>query len=265
MQEFFKVASTDFLMTFKGSWIFPILMISIFWILWKEKDWQRKILVAILPLSFLFLYWCPLSGMLFMKILGENVYWRILWLLLLTVVIPYAGCLLICKFNGIWRKVVFLGMIGVLILGGKKLLSEEWFEPSVNAYKIPQNVIDVCDLLPGNIHAIVSNRLMPYIRQYDPSITLAYARNALIYGSQPYNTSPIARLYREVQKAEIDVNVAAPLAKEEGCTFLVFSANRTYLGNWEDYGYKEYGSTDEFTIFVDQDYREGQDTRKWEE
>ena len=37
---------------------------------------------------------------------------------------------------------------------------------------IPQNVVAVCDLLPGNVHALVSNRLMPYIRLYDPSITL---------------------------------------------------------------------------------------------
>ena len=53
--------------------------------------------------------------------------------------------------------------------------------------------------------------------------------------------------------------------QKKGCTFLVFSSNRTYIGNWKDYGYKEYASTDEFCIFVDLDYKEGQDTRKWEE
>lgn len=53
------------------------------------------------------------------------------------------------------------------------------------------------------------------------------------------------------------------LARKEGCTFLVFSNNRTYLGDWADYGYREYGRTDEFVIYVDEDYKEGQDTRKW--
>ena len=38
-----------------------------------------------------------------------------------------------------------------------------------------------------------------------------------------------------------------------------------YSDNWESYGYKEYGHTDEFTIFVDIDYEEGQNTKKWEE
>ena len=55
------------------------------------------------------------------------------------------------------------------------------------------------------------------------------------------------------------------LAKEEGCTFLVFSNSHMYSDNWESYGYKEYGHTDEFTIFVDTDYEEGQNTKKWEE
>ena len=49
--------------------------------------------------------------------------------------------------------------------------------------------------------------------------------------------------------------------KEEGCTFLVFSNSRTYSDDWESYGYKEYGHTDEFTIFVDTDYEEGQNTK----
>ena len=72
-------------------------------------------------------------------------------------------------------------------------------------------------------------------------------------------------LYAEAQKEEIDVPVLAPLAKEEGCTFLVFSNSRTYSDDWESYGYKEYGHTDEFIIFVDTDYEEGQNTKKWEE
>lgn len=61
------------------------------------------------------------------------------------------------------------------------------------------------------------------------------------------------------------MSLVGPLAKEEGCTFLIFSSSRTYTGDWADYGYEEYASTDEFVLFVDSDYEEGQDTRKWED
>lgn len=265
MQEFFEIAKTDFAATFEGAWIFPMLLLAILWILWQEKDWGKKILLGILPLVFLFIYWCPVTGILFMKVLGENVYWRILWLLLVAVIIPYAGCLVLKQLKGIGRQAAFLLILFALVFGGKKVLSEEWFEPSTNVYKIPQNVIAVCDLLPGNVHAMVSNRLMPYIRMYDPTITLEYGRNALIFNGMEEVYGPMAKLYQEAQKSEIDLSVLGSLAQEEGCTFLVFSNNRTYIGDWEEYGYQEYASTEEFDIFVDMDYEEGQDTRKWTE
>lgn len=254
MQDFFEIAKTDFLATFEGAWMFPILLVCVLLILWQEKDWMKKILLGILPLSFLFLYWCPLTGLLFMKLLGENVYWRILWLILLAVTVPYAGCLLLAKLSGIWRQGAFLVLLALLALGGKPVLSEEWFEPSTNIYKIPQNVIDVCEVLPGNIHAMVSNRLMPYIRMYDPTITLEYGRNSLSYNGITDTESHEQLLYLEAQKSEIDLSVLVPLAKEAGCEFLVFSNNRTYIGDWADYGYREYGSTDEFVIFADVSY-----------
>lgn len=265
MQDFLEIAKTDFAATFDGAWIFPLLLVCILWILWQEKDWTRKILTGILPLVFLFFYWCPLTGLLFMKLLGANVYWRILWLILLAVTIPYAFCLLLMKLQGILKQVVFLLFLFTIIIGGRNVLSTEWFEGSTNVYKVPQNVVAVCDLLPGNVHVLASNRLIPYLRLYDPTLTLEYARNALVFNGMDVVYGPVANLYKAVQEQEIDVDFVGPLAKEEGCTFLIFSTGRTYTGDWEDYGYKEYGSTDEFVIFVDEDYEEGQDTRKWED
>lgn len=264
MQDFFTIAKTDFLDTFQGAWIFPLLLIVLVLILWKEKNGMRKLLLGVLPLLFLFIYWCPLTGMLFMKLLGENVYWRILWLILLAVLIPYGFCLVIGRLKGWMRQAAFLVGMAVIVLCGTPLFKSEEFQASTNDYKIPQNVIAVCDLLPGNIHALVSNRLMPYIRLYDPSITLEFGRNALAYNGIE-NPTGNQILYAEAQKEEIDVPVLAPMAKEEGCTFLVFSNGHTYSDDWEAYGYKEYGHTDEFTIFVDTDYEEGQNTKKWED
>lgn len=263
MQDFFEIARTDFLATFEGAWIFWILLAAVLWILVKEKDWTRKLLIGALPAVFLLLYWCPVSGILFMKVLGENVYWRILWLILLAVTIPYAMCLALKGLSGLKRQGAFLLCLGILVLGGKRVLSAEWFEPSTNVYKLPQNVIEVCELLPGNVHVMVSNRLMPYIRQYDPTITLEFGRNSLAYNGKEDSEEEGEKLYLEAQKEEINLSVLGPLAKKEGCTFLVFSNNRTYLGDWADYGYREYGRTEEFIIYVDEDYKEGQDTRKW--
>ncbi len=252
MREFFDIARTDFVETFGGAWIFPIFLFCTIWIIWREQDWIKKILFGILPLVFLAVYWCPFTGMLFIKILGEDVYWRILWLILLAATIPYGFCLLIKETSGMKRYLLFLVCMAAVGLGGKKVLSEEWFEPSTNVYKVPQNVIEVCELMPDHVHAIVSNRLMPYIRMYNPEITLEYGRNALAYNGIEDTESHEQLLYLEAQKEEIDLNVLLPLAREVNVTCFVLSNNRTYVGAWEDYGYEEYGRTDEFTIFLDE-------------
>lgn len=256
MQEFFETARTDFLATFEDAWIFPILLAAIVCILVREKNWKRKILMGILPLAFLFLYWCPLSGWLFICLLGEEVYWRVLWLILLAVTIPYAGCLLMKELEGIRRYMVFVCLLILFVLGGKPVLSGNWFENSTNVYKIPQYVVEVCEILPSNIHAMVSNRLMPYIRQCDPTITLEYGRNALSYNGITDTESEEQILYLEAQKTEIDLSILLPLARKAEISFLVFSNNRIYLGNWEDYGYQEFGRTDEFVIYSDMRYNE---------
>ena len=69
MQEFFEIAKTDFLATFEGAFMFWLLLPGILWILIKEKDWTRKMFTGVLPAVFLFLYWCPVTGLLFMKVL----------------------------------------------------------------------------------------------------------------------------------------------------------------------------------------------------
>ena len=265
MQEFLEIAKTDFSDTFSGAFLFPLLLVCIAVILLLEKDRMRKLLLGGLPLVMLFFYWCPATGLLFMKLLGENVYWRILWLIPLAVVIPYAGCLLIGKLKGVRRYAGFLGFVAVIVLCGSFVLASDEFEPATNVYKLPQYVVDVAELLPDNIHAMVSNRLMPYIRQYNPSITLEYGRNALNYNGVEDADTPNMILYQEAQKSEIDLSVLVPLAKDAGCTFLVFSSNRTYIGDWEAYGYREYGRTADFVIYADENYPEGQDTRKWED
>lgn len=255
MQEFFDIAKSDFTATFGGAFIFPVLLLAVLWILWQEKDRMKKILLGVLPLVLLFIYWCPATGILFMRLLGENVYWRILWLILIAVVIPYGACLAVRKLKGIWRQGAFLLLMVLLAVCGKRVLSEEWFEASTNEYKIPQYVIDVCEVLPEGVHAMVSNRLMPYIRLYDPSVTLEYGRNSLAYNEITWETTSHEQLlYLEAQKPEIDLSVLGPLAKEVNIEFLVFSSSRTYIGDWEDYGYREYGHTDEFTIFADVNY-----------
>lgn len=215
---------------------------------------MRKLLLGVLPLLFLFIYWCPLTGMLFMKLLGENVYWRILWLILLAVLIPYGFCLVIGRLKGWMRQAAFLIGMAVIVLCGKPLLKSEEFQASTNPYKLPQYVIEVGDILPNHVHAIVSNRIMPYIRQYRPDVTLEYARNALAYNGIKETNSEQHLLYLEAQKDIIDLETLIRLGNKVNVDAYVLSVNKTYEGSWEEYNFQEYGRTADFVIYVSNEY-----------
>ena len=68
----------------------------------------------------------------------------------------------------------------------------------------------------------MSNRLTPYVRLYDPTITLEYARNALSFNGMEEVHGPTANLYKAVQEDEIDVDVAGPLADSRDVRFWFF-------------------------------------------
>lgn len=56
--------------------------------------------------------------------------------------------------------------------------------------------MEMADLLPENVHVVASNRLTPYLRLRDPSLTLEYARNALQYNVPQDNmVGPMIELY----------------------------------------------------------------------
>ena len=59
MQDFFEIARTDFAAAFEGAWMFPVLLFSVLWILLKERDKLKKLLLCGVPALFLFLL--PLS------------------------------------------------------------------------------------------------------------------------------------------------------------------------------------------------------------
>ena len=47
MQDFFTIAKTDFLDTFQGAWIFPLLLIVLVFIFWKETNTVKLIIVSL--------------------------------------------------------------------------------------------------------------------------------------------------------------------------------------------------------------------------
>ena len=64
-------------------------LIALLYLWMKEKRRYMRILFIYMPVVLLVLYFNPLFAQLVYKVTGDEVYYRILWLLPITVVIAY--------------------------------------------------------------------------------------------------------------------------------------------------------------------------------
>ena len=107
-------------------------------------------------------------------------YWRILWVLGMPVVIAFAFTIVIFKAKKNVIRILLGGMlaasiffIGVFSYNGVN------FQASENLYKLPEDVIEVCELThekEGPVKLAAPDDLNSMIRQYDATILLVYGR-----------------------------------------------------------------------------------------
>lgn len=119
----------------------------------------------------------------FYSMLDEGTYYRILWIIPMTVVIAYAGVKLHTK-----RPVLVLAMLSlILILGGKYVYSSPYITQAENLYHLPQEAIDICDaIMPAEdeerVNATFPLELVHFIRQYSTNIQMPFGRDMLVDG-----------------------------------------------------------------------------------
>ena len=128
-----------------GSGFYPLIFIAaLIWLLVTEKRKIVRIVLVDASLVILILFFLPPFKAL-MDVLDEGTYYRILWLLPMTVVIAYAGVRIFEK-NRAAGCVVLL----VLILSGDYVYDNINVTKAQNRYHIPNAVIAICnEIMPA--------------------------------------------------------------------------------------------------------------------
>lgn len=217
-----------------GSGIYPVLfLVSLCYLLVTEKN--KKIRIVLLESSAVItvLFFFPLfrKGM---ELLGEaDTYYRILWLLPMTVVIAYAGVKIIGKHN----RIGFAVLAVVLILGGKYVYDSPHITKAQNRFKIPNVVIALCnEMMPAEDEerplAVFPAELIYFVRQYSSEIQMPYGREMLeeSWTGWSWDTHPI---YEIMQAPVIDVEALAPLMTQRDIQYLVLNRNIPTTGEFE--------------------------------
>ncbi len=231
-----------------GSGFYPLLFLAaLLYLLVTEKD--RKIRIVLLESSLVItvLFFLPLFKTV-MDILDEGTYYRILWLLPMTIVIAYAGVKLIGRHN----RVGFAALALILILTGQYVYKSELVTKAQNRYHIPNVVIAICnEIMPQEdeerIWAVFPDELIQYVRQYSSEIQMPYGREMLVpeWGWN-WDTHPIYEVMRE---PPVDMEALVPLLTEYHCQYLILNRAVAVEGNPEEQGLVRIAQIEAYDVY----------------
>ena len=220
---------------------------ALVYLLMREKDPVKKCLLGWMPALLLVLYFQPWLSAIFLRFAGDEIYYRILWLLPVTVTIAATAADLVRQAKG--RRKVLTGVLLalLLILSGDLVYRSPYFHKAENAAHMPSYVVDVCDAitLPGReVMAVFPDEFLQFVRQYTPYVCMPYGRDTLL---QDFNS--FHELAGLMQAGVIDAKSLAECAAAWGCHYIVLPEGRQISGELGDYGYPADMVIDGYVIY----------------
>jgi len=214
-----------------------------------EEKKANRVLFVYVPFVLLVLYFNPLFAGLMISFTDAETYYRILWLLPVTVVIAYTCVRIYGRLTGRKKYIWAVAAAGVLMVSGSFIYSNQHFHKAENRYHVPDSVVEICDAVkvPGReVMAVFPIELVQYVRQYSPVVCMPYGREMLVdrwnYRSELYDAM-------EAEKADLEILV--PLAREAGCHYIILRKDKEIAGSPEDYGWVWFGEAEEYDIYRD--------------
>lgn len=225
-----------------GIYLFALLYL---WL--AEKDRRRRAIFVYAPTLLLCLFFCPLFRKVFVRLLEDSeTYYRLLWLLQMSMVSAY-GLLKLC---GRHRRIGLAVICGAIIACGDYVYDSEHITKAENAYHLPQEAIDIVDMIEpetGRITVLVPADLIYFVRQYSTNIELPYGREMLIARWDYHHA-----MYEAMEKAEvIEADTFTELAREYPCAYIVLKEDRQIDEPLTEHGYDLYGQVGGYLIYRD--------------
>ncbi len=180
------------------------------------------------------------------QLLDQGTYYRILWTLPMTITIAYATVKILGRYP---IGSIAIGLVVVMVCG-KYVYSNKYISLAENAYHIPQEVIEVCDIImpeedEERVTGVFPDSLIHFIRQYSSRIKMVYGRDYLapdwIYGDHP--------LRQVMNQEEIRISELVRLATEQKCQYIILERNKELIGNFEKLRVSKIGETANYDIY----------------
>ncbi len=232
---------------YENGYLAGIYLFALLYLWLTEKDRNRRAIFVYAPTLLLVMFFCPLFRKLFVRVLDDSeTYYRLLWLLQMSLVSAY-GIIRLC---GRHRRIGAIVACVAIMACGNYVYDSEHITKAENAYHLPQEAIDLVDMIEpeeGRITVLVPADLIYYVRQYSTNIELPYGREMLIARWDYYHA-----MYEAMEEAEvIETESFAELAREYPCAYVVLEEDRETEEPLTDYGYEIYGQVGEYVVYKD--------------
>ena len=233
---------------------FLLYAASFVYLLVREKDRTKRILLLYVPLLVFLAFFVPPVRMVYVAVFDEgNTYYRLLWLLPFTVTCAYAGT---CAFAG-HRRTGLVLCCALVALAGKPVYNSVYMSRAENAYHLPQAAVDVCDLVRGDaleqgatddagrILAAFPAELVHYVRQYDAKLVMPFDREMVEPAWDHWNF-----IYSAMEEEEeINIEVLTNLLQVEGYRYLVLRKDRKTDRDPVTWGYEQVGERGGYLVY----------------
>lgn len=225
-----------------GIYLFVLLYL---WL--TEKDRRRRAIFVYAPTLLLAMFFCPLFRKVFVRILEDSeTYYRFLWLLQMSLVSAYG----LIKLCGRHRRIGLAVACLAVAACGDYVYDSEYITKAENAYHLPQEAVDIVDLIEpeeGRITALVPADLIYYIRQYSTNIELPYGREMLIARWDYHHP-----MYEAMEKADvIETETFVELARQYPCAYVVLRADRETDRPLTECGFALCGRVGDYLVYQD--------------
>ena len=213
---------------YNGTGYYCILFIIALIYLWfTEEDKRIRALLIYTPTVIQILFFIPIFYVIYNR-LDDGTYYRILWLLPMTVVIAYAGC----KVIGIHTRVGLALLSAILVMSGTYVYKSVYMTRAENEYHIPQEVVEVCEIIKPEegkerVWAVVPLDLIHYVRQYTTRIQLAYGRDSIVQSWVKADNE----LYDLYAEPVMDLDRLSEVATEYYCNYVIIEKERILEGS----------------------------------
>lgn len=230
-------------------------VLSLLYLFLKEQKPSHRILFLYFPVVILLLYFNPLFVKVVYGIIGEEIYYRFLWIVPMSLTIAYT---VICIYENIKERLrpLYLSCVALVIaISGSFIYSNEHFSMAENVYHVPDAVVGICDTIHVEGREVVASfprELVQYVRQYDATICMPYGREALVerWGQGSDLLDMISQ--REIVVEEL-VGLSKGYAGESvfPCNFIVVSEDTVFIGDLESHGIVWYANVEGYNIYHD--------------